>query len=295
MNQQLSFDLDPIRAVTKRSPEIGSHDRSVAHQGVTVTYRLQRSRRRSIGLTVAEEGLRVSAPSWVGLRQIDQAVIEKFDWVQRKLQALQVRHNNLAAAASQWRSGGQLAYLGCRIILRCGMAPNQTTQNTQNTKNTQSAQSAQSALNTQNTTWFDGDPDQPTRDQALWLALPEDVDSARLRDLVQTWLQQRAKAWFGQRLAHFEAITGLAPSSWKLSSANTRWGVCNSDQRILLNWRLIHFQPKVIDYVIAHELAHLKEMNHSQAFWDNLKSIYPDYIEGHKALKGLSPGDTPTL
>jgi len=283
MNQQLSFDLDLTHTAEKRKPEIGSHDRSVVHQGVTVTYRLQRSRRRSIGLTVTEEGLRVSAPSWVGLRQIDQAVIEKFDWVQKKLQALQVRQHNLAHAASQWRSGGQLAYLGCRIILRCGVAPPQNTRQTPKPPNTQ------------NTIWFEGDPDQPARDQTLWLALPEDVDSARLRDLVQTWLQQRATTWFGQRLAHFETITGLAPSSWKLSSANTRWGVCNSDKRILLNWRLIHFAPNVIDYVIAHELAHLEEMNHSQAFWDNLKRIYPDYLEGHKALKGLSPGDTPRV
>ncbi len=280
MNQQLSFDLDLTRETKKRTPEIGSHDRSVVHRGVTVSYRLQRSRRRSIGLTVAEEGLRVSAPSWVGLRQIDQAVIEKFDWIQKKLQALQARQHDLAHAQSQWRSGGQLAYLGCRIILRSGVA------SPQNTDNTQSSQS---------TIWFEGDPDQPTRDQTLWLALPEDVDSARLRDLVQTWLQQRASAWFGQRLAHFEAVTGLAPSSWKLSSAHTRWGVCNSDKRILLNWRLIHFAPNVIDYVIAHELAHLKEMNHSPAFWDTLKCIYPGYLEGHKALKGLAPGDTPRL
>lgn len=274
MSQQLSFDLDPTPAHKKRAPEIGSYDRSVVHHGVTVTYRLQRSRRRSIGLTVTDDGLRVSAPSWVGLRQIDQAVVEKFDWVQRKLQALQVRQQNLAIAATNWRSGGKLPYLGCRITLRCGAAP---------------ANSRQSAA------WFEGDPDQPEADQTLWLALPEDVDRARVRDLAQAWLQQRATSWFSHRLAHFESNTGFAPSSWKLSSANTRWGACNSDRRILLNWRLIHFQPLVIDYVIAHELAHLREMNHSQAFWNTLQQIYPDYLQGHKALRGLSPGDMPAV
>jgi predicted metal-dependent hydrolase len=257
-----------------RSPEIGSHDRCVVHAGITVPYRLQRSRRRSIGLTVGDDGLRVTAPAWVPLRQIDQAVIEKFDWVQRKLQAIHVRHQKLALAASNWRAGGILPYMGCRLILRCGAAP---------------AQPNPASV------WFEGDHDAPQTDQALWLPLPADADSTRLRDLTQSWLQQRAKSWFGARLAHFKETTGLAPNGWKLSSANTRWGACNSDGRILLNWRLIHFQPVVIDYVIAHELAHLREMNHSPAFWDTLQAIYPNYLAGHQALSGVSPGDMPAV
>jgi predicted metal-dependent hydrolase len=275
MTQQLSFDLDTAPSLTpKRSPEIGAHDRCVIHHGVTVPYRLHRSRRRSIGLTVGDDGLRVTAPSWVSLRHIDEAVIEKFEWIQRKLQAIHVRHQKLALAASNWRAGGTLPYLGCRLVLRCGNAPEQPNPAT---------------------VWFEGDPDAPQVNQALWLPLPEDVDSARLRDLSQAWLQQRAKAWFGKRLAHFKTTSGLGPSAWKLSSANTRWGTCNSDGRILLNWRLIHFEPVVIDYVIAHELAHLRVMNHSAAFWDVLQTIYPDYLAGHRALSGVSPGDMPAV
>lgn len=275
MTQQLSFDLasEPAPAPA-RTAEIGSYDRSVVHRGVTVAYRLQRSRRRSIGLTVGDDGLRVTAPSWISLRHIDQAVIEKFDWVQRKLQAVSVRHQQLALAASNWRAGGILPYLGCRLVLRCATASTQPNPAV---------------------VWLEGDPDAPQTDQALWLPLPEDVDRARLRDLTQSWLQQRAKAWFGARLAHFAANSGLAPSGWKLSSATTRWGACNSDGRILLNWRLIHFQPAVIDYVIAHELAHLRELNHSPAFWDTLQTIYPDYLAGHQALRGVSPGDMPAV
>ncbi len=93
MTQQLSFDLDTAPSLTpKRSPEIGAHDRCVVHLGMSLPYRLHRSRRRSIGLTVGDDGLRVTAPSWVSLRHIDEAVIEKFDWVQRKLQAIHIRH-----------------------------------------------------------------------------------------------------------------------------------------------------------------------------------------------------------
>lgn len=275
MTQQLSFDLEPVHTpAQKRPPEIGSHDRNVVHRGTTVSYRLQRSRRRSIGLTVGDDGLRVTAPTWVSLRLIDEAVVEKFDWVQRKLQAIDVRHQKLALAADNWRAGGILSYLGCRLVLRCGSGRGQPNPAT---------------------VWFEGDVDAPQPDQSLWLPLHADVDRARLRDLAQSWLQQRAKAWFGMRLAHFKDTSGLAPSGWKLSSANTRWGTCNSDGRVLLNWRLIHFEPAVIDYVIAHELAHLREMNHSAAFWGTLQTIYPDYLAGHQALIGVSPGDMPAV
>ena len=72
-----------------------------------------------------------------------------------------------------------------------------------------------------------------------------------------------------------------------LSSAKGRWGFCSSDRRIRLNWRLIHLAPTLIDYVIAHELAHLDEMNHSAHFWKRVGEIYPDYENARRALKGV--------
>jgi predicted metal-dependent hydrolase len=274
MMQQLSFDLAPAAAIAKPAASLGSHWREVQRAGVTVGYTLQRSRRRSIGLVVGDEGLRVSAPHWVSLHQIDEVVLEKFDWVQRKLQAVQARQAQLALAQSNWRDGGTLAYLGCRLQLTCGAAP---------------------TVSGRGQVWFEGDPAQPSTDQRLWLPLNADAGTERVRDMAHGWLQRQAKTWFGQRLKHFETTCGLHPKDWKLSSASTRWGACNSEGRIMLNWRLIHFAPHIIDYVIAHELAHLKVLNHSQSFWDTLGEIYPQYMEGHRALKGITPGDTPAL
>ena len=76
--------------------------------------------------------------------------------------------------------------------------------------------------------------------------------------------------------------------SLRLSSAQTRWGSASADGSIRLNWRLIHFAPAIIDYVVAHELAHLREMNHSPAFWETVRSVLPDFERSREALRGES-------
>ncbi|NCV71165.1 MAG: M48 family peptidase, partial [Betaproteobacteria bacterium] len=77
----------------------------------------------------------------------------------------------------------------------------------------------------------------------------------------------------------------FAPARWQLSSARTRWGSCNAKSVIRLNWRLIHKDPMLIDYVVVHELAHLKELNHSPRFWAIVESVLPDYRERKRLLR----------
>jgi predicted metal-dependent hydrolase len=70
-----------------------------------------------------------------------------------------------------------------------------------------------------------------------------------------------------------------------LSSAATRWGSASADGSIRLNWRLVHFKPEVIDYVVVHELSHLQVMNHSAAFWETVEQVLPDYATRRAQLK----------
>ena len=123
--------------------------------------------------------------------------------------------------------------------------------------------------------------------------LEQGADPTRVRDAAQAWLQQRAGDRFGARLAYFLQRTGLTIRRWRLSSAATRWGSCTSDGTIMLNWRLIHFAPDIIDYVIAHELAHLREMNHSQDFWTQVGHILPDFEKAKQALRRHDPAALP--
>ena len=81
---------------------------------------------------------------------------------------------------------------------------------------------------------------------------------------------------------------GVAPPPLTLSAARTRWGSCSLKTGIRLNWRLIHFPPHVIDYVVAHELAHLREMNHSPSFWAVVGQLFPTYKAARADLKKLA-------
>ena len=119
----------------------------------------------------------------------------------------------------------------------------------------------------------------------LHVGLPQSATPEQIRDVVQSWLQRQARRVFEERCKHFAQQLGVRYTKLSLSSAQTRWGSAGADGAIRLNWRLIHFAMAQIDYVVAHELAHLREMNHSPRFWDVVRSVMPDYERVRSTLK----------
>jgi predicted metal-dependent hydrolase len=240
-------------------------DRQVLLQGHRVGYAFRRARRRSIGFVVSAEGLSVSAPRWVPIAEVEQALQAKAAWILRKLQEQRDRRQRLEAARIDWRDGTHLPFLGETVIVvldpRAGTALGGALLNTE-----------AAAL-----------PGMPRL--TLHLALPHDAAAAQIRDAVQSWLQRQARRVFEERCREFAQRLGVRVRRLALSSAQTRWGSASADGSIRLNWRLIHFALPVIDYVVAHELAHLKEMNHSPAFWDVVRSVLPDYEQRRGALR----------
>jgi predicted metal-dependent hydrolase len=111
------------------------------------------------------------------------------------------------------------------------------------------------------------------------------ADASQIRDLVQSWLQRQALELFKQRCQHYAPRLGVTVKRLALSNATTRWGSATSQGHIRLNWRLIHHALPTIDYVVVHELAHLREMNHSPAFWDVVRSVIPDLDQHRGTLK----------
>jgi predicted metal-dependent hydrolase len=230
---------------------------------------LQRSKRKTIGLVINDDGLQITAPKWVTLRQIDDTIAEKMRWILAKLKQRQARQEQLATADAQWRGGGHFPYLGKRTYIELGSLNGQAT--------------------------YRGDDMAPQNGGILRLPLPADADRNRIRDSVHGWLQKQARALFEQRLIHFQEASGLKVNRWRLSSAATRWGSCNSDGNIMLNWRLIHFQPDIIDYVVVHEIAHLREMNHSHDFWREVERILPGFQHARGILRQHDPDSLPLI
>ena len=98
------------------------------------------------------------------------------------------------------------------------------------------------------------------------------------------WLKREALACFRTRIAHFHPLLGVDAPEIKLSNARTRWGSCHASGRVSLNWRLVQMPLRLIDYVVVHELAHLREMNHSPRFWAIVGELLPDYAARRKEL-----------
>jgi predicted metal-dependent hydrolase len=225
-------------------------------------YTLVRSKRRSIGFLIGDDGLRLTAPKWVTIAEIESAIREKQRWIFAKLNERRERSARRLQPQMQWCDGAALPYLGKDVTLRIVA--------------TQSAGIA-----------YDADQ------RVLTVCLPADASEQQLKDRVQGWLQLEAKRLFAERLPIYAEKLQVAYQSFALSSATTQWGSCTADGKIRLNWRLIHFTLPLIDYVIAHELAHLREMNHSPRFWATVQSIFPEFQEAKKALRDHAPETLP--
>ena len=226
--------------------------------GVDVHYAFARSRRRTIGFVVGVEGLAVRAPKWVTLKDIDAAVAEKGRWILAKLAEQREQSLRTAEARVVWEDGAQLPYLGRPVTLRLdsrhGLAEGEVVL----------------------------DAAEP---RCLHVGLPRDAVEERVRDAVHSWLQREARRIFADRAAHFSARLGVRVTRLSLSSAKTRWGSANANGSVRLNWRLVHHPLPTIDYVVAHELAHLREMNHGPRFWDVVASVVPDYEAARNRLR----------
>jgi len=237
--------------------------RRIALATCDVAYAFRRAKRRTIGMVIGPDGLEVSAPRWVTVGEIESTLHEKADWIVRKLVEMQEHQRRLGEARIQWCDGVVLRYLGAslQVVLDSSAALKKN--------------SAQlETLGSESPASF-----------VLRIGLPITASPEQIRDATQAWLMRRAKELFAERLDYYAPRLGVAWKRLSLSSASTRWGTASADGAIRLNWRLIHHKLDVIDYVVAHELSHLKVMDHSPQFWDTVKSVMPDYPKRRRVLR----------
>lgn len=209
-----------------------------------VDYVLVRRRgRRGVGLKVDGNGLTVSAPATLPLAKIEALVRESERWIVRKVAEWSARRVPEVA----WTGGARLPYLGGGLELQLARGA-----------------------------------------RAMTVALPgalrvatRDGSEDSIRRAVVAWYKRVAKEQLTERVRELAARAGIAPPRVSISSALARWGSCNSKREVRLAWRLVKAPRELIDYVICHELAHLRHMNHSAAFWAEVERLCP----GHAALR----------
>ena len=220
--------------------------RRVVLAGEAVEYRLIRARRRSIGMEVHLEGLTVRAPRWVTLRDVEAALAERARWILRALEEWRSRRRDVMPR--EWKTGAALLYRGRELALQLF----------------------------------------PSRHAAIAADMfhlsvrhPVPHDSAAVAASVLQWLRSEALALVAPLVPAYALRVGHGEPDVRLSNARSEWGSCNAKGVIRLNWRLVQLPPALAEYVVAHEVAHMVELNHSARFWAVVESLLP----GHAALR----------
>jgi hypothetical protein len=201
-----------------------------------------RSQRRTIALIVERDGsLTVRAPKRAALKDIQSFLRQKADWIIRTREKLK---SIVEPAKKQYAEGEKFPFLGNEYELKLVR------------------------------------PQRPALkfDQGFYL---EQTVQSRARDIFEKWYKKQASSFIPGRVRAFAELHGFTPKRVKITSAKTRWGSCSPDGTLNFSWRLVMAPPEVIDYVVVHELAHLRVKSHSRRFWKVVEGIFP----GHKTQR----------
>lgn len=209
--------------------------------------RIIRTARKSIALIVEKDGrLVVRAPLFVPDSEIQRLVQQKEDWVRQKQE--QASALVTTSRSTKFKDGARFYFLGKTYPLKIV----------------------------------------DTLDPSLVLNRKFYLDRRALRHaerLFIAWYRQQARLEINRRLKHFASKNGFKYGAVRITSARTRWGSCSSKGNLNFTWRLVMAPPEVIDYVVVHELAHLRVHNHSREYWQEVERIMPGYKRHKRWLK----------
>lgn len=212
-------------------------------------YSIIRSKRKTVAIHILPAGVvQVRAPLKMPKADIDRFVADKEIWIRNKLQIVKERLSSRAAFRLDY--GDCVFVMGqeCPIVARPG--------------------------------------NQIGFEDSQFIMMPG-LNSEQIKGACVRIYMQIAKQALTAKTIAYSSNMGVMPSNIKTNSAKTRWGSCSGKKSINYSWRLMMAQEDVMDYVVVHELAHIKEMNHSARFWAIVKGILPDYEDRKLRLKAL--------
>lgn len=224
--------------------------RRIALAGEAVDYRLIRARRRTIGMEVDLSGLTVRAPRWVTLSEIEDALVERAQWIVKALAEWRGRRREVMPR--QWKSGAPILFRGRELALE--VYPSRRTRIAPDLFN-------------------------------LTVLHPRAQDETEVAQVVVKWLREQAWSLVAPQVRTYAGRVTRAEPLLRLSNARSEWGSCNARGEIRLNWRLVQLPPALAEYVVAHEVAHLVELNHSPRFWALVETLIPGHVTLRRELE----------
>ncbi|MCL1914019.1 MAG: M48 family metallopeptidase [Eubacteriaceae bacterium] len=215
-----------------------------------IAYTLIRTKRKSIAIYVKDAQVLVRAPLAASKKYIDTFVESNGEWINSRL--AEAKEKLVERQQFSLTYGDSVPYWGREIQIVAG----------------------------------EGDSYGYDRETDSFY-MPPNMDDGEIKSVCIQIYRMIGKADLIQQTVWYANKMGVKPKDIKVSSAKTRWGSCSAKQNLNFSWRLLAGDSYVIDYVIVHELAHLKEMNHSPNFWRIVGRILPDYKKRMDALNTL--------
>lgn len=216
----------------------------------TIPYDLSWSdRRKTLGISVQGTNVQVIAPTGTPNKRIKDILYKKAPWIRKQLG--EYNEINTQSQERKFIAGEKLPYLGRSYRLKI-----QTNDSIE-----------KSSLVFYRGTFIGKVP----------ASLSESEYRSELYPLYKEWVMNRASHFLEDRKKRFAIKIGASPFSIQIKEQKKRWGSCTPEGNIYLNWRIFLAPTSVIDYVLVHELAHLKHLDHSSDFWQVIRSILPDY------------------
>ena len=227
------------------------------YDGEEIEYTLTKSKRKTVGIKITNEGeVKVSAPLRASDKAIEEIVMKKAKWIVEKLKLVKENHNQVKK--KELIDGATISLLGKEYGLR-----------------------VEEVLIRGASVKFDG--------TVFNLRVNKDLNNEGkqqfIKEVLILWMRKKAKEIFQERVKHYANDLKLYPKGITIKDQKTLWGSCSSKDNINFNWRLIMAPIEILDYVVVHELCHLKHRNHSKEYWDYVEAAMPDYAKRRKWLK----------
>lgn len=223
-----------------------------------IPYKLCWSRKRkTLGISVQSDKVTVTAPEGTTEEKINQLLLKKAPWIRKQLQDYEEIHPFIQER--DFFSGEKLPYLSRLYRLKIVTEPN---------------------LQKSSLKFYQG-----KFVASVPVSLKETEYRQAICPLYKEWVIAKATTFTQNRLNRFTTKLGEKPTQIIIMEQKQRWGSCTPDRRILLNWRIFLALTSVVDYILVHELAHLKYLNHSSEFWNTIKMLLPNYEDKKEWLR----------
>ena len=224
----------------------------VKYQNKTIAYTINKAKIKNIYITIENGEVVIKAPWYTTRNQIQEVVESKRDWIMKKLE----EYNVSPRKAKEYEDGEKFQILGESYYLNIYYKDiNNAILNVENEK----------------------------IEIILPLSYAEEDNTEQIKKMIDKMYYMIAEKEVESAMEKTRKMVGLAPEEYKINKY--AWGTCSSRKVITINQNLMMYSRKAIEYVVLHEICHLKYMNHSKKFWEMVESYMPDYKEAEKELK----------